>query len=337
MDIFVAVVWGLFFFVLIAKFIQSVRMVSTQTAYLVERLGRYNKTLGAGLHFLIPFFDKVTFKQDLREEAIDVPPQDCFTGDEVKVTVDGVIYMSIWDPVKASYGIVDYRYAAVQLAKTTTRSVIGTLDLDRTFEERDLISVKVVEVLDQAGEAWGIKVHRYEIKNITPPDTVRNAMEKQVNAERERRAILATSEGDKQSRINRSEGLKAELINRSEGEMQRRINEAEGKAAAILSIAAATAESIEKISSVVNREGGSEALKLQLSERYINTMRSLDGSHIVIPANISEFKGWVDNLRVDELIDNPAGSFPSSSPSSSPNGSGKGSLTDIPDSSPGNS
>ncbi|MFP6807577.1 MAG: stomatin-like protein [Pseudomonadales bacterium] len=304
MDLFVLAVWGIIFLVLIGKFIQSIRLVSTQTAQVVERFGKYHKTLEAGFHALIPFVDIVTFKQDLREEAIDVPPQDCFTGDEVKVTVDGVIYMSIWDPVKASYGIVDYRYAAVQLAKTTTRSVIGTLDLDRTFEERDLISAKVVEVLDQAGEAWGIKVHRYEIKNISPPDTVRNAMEKQVSAERERRAILAASEGDKQSRINRSEGLKAELINRSEGEMQKRINEAEGRAAEILSIAAATAESIEKISSVVNREGGTAALKLQLNERYINTMKSLSQSRIVIPANISEFQGWVKNLNVDELIDN---------------------------------
>lgn len=306
MDMFVMVVWGLLFLILMLKFIQSIRLVSTRTAHIVERFGRYHKTLDAGFHALIPFVDKVTFVQDLREEAIDVPPQDCFTGDEVKVTVDGVIYMSIWDPVKASYGVVDYRYSAVQLAKTTTRSVIGTLDLDRTFEERDLISAKVVEVLDQAGEAWGIKVHRYEIKNISPPETVRNAMEKQVSAERERRAILAGSEGDKQARINRSEGLKAELINRSEGEKQKRINEAQGEAEEILSIAAATAESIEKISSVVNRKGGTEALKLQLNERYINTMRSLENSRIVIPANISEFKGWVDNLRVDELIDNPS-------------------------------
>jgi regulator of protease activity HflC (stomatin/prohibitin superfamily) len=247
---------------------------------------------------------KVTFIQDLREEAIDVPPQECFTGDEVQVTVDGVIYMSVWDPVKASYGIVDYRYAAVQLAKTTTRSVIGTLDLDRTFEERDVISAKVVEVLDQAGQAWGTKVHRYEIKNITPPDTVRNAMEKQVSAERERRAILASSEGDKQSRINRSEGLKTELINRSEGEMQRRINEAEGQAEEILAIAAATAESIEKIGGVINQNGGPESLKLQLSERYIKTLDKLEDTRIVLPGNVADYNSWLDNLKLDELIDN---------------------------------
>jgi len=191
MDLFVMAIWAAIFLLLIVQLFQSIRLVSTQSAHIVERLGRYHKTLDAGFHALIPFIDKVTFVQDLREEAIDVPPQDCFTGDEVKVVVDGVIYMSVWDPVKASYGIVEYRNAAVQLAKTTTRSVIGTLDLDRTFEERDVISAKVVEVLDQAGKAWGIRVHRYEIKNITPPSTVRNAMEKQVSAERERRAIMA--------------------------------------------------------------------------------------------------------------------------------------------------
>lgn len=273
MDYFVLAVWGVSFLILIVKFFQSIRLVSTQTAHIVERLGKYHKTLEAGFHALIPFVDKVTFVQDLREEAIDVPPQDCFTGDEVKVTVDGVIYISIMDAVKASYGIVDYRYAAVQLAQTTTRSVIGTLALDRTFEERDIISAKVVEVLDAAGETWGIRVHRYEIKNLSPPDTVRNAMEKQVNAERERRAILAASEGDKQSRINRSEGLKRELINRSEGEKQRRINEAEGQAQEITAIASATAESIAKIAAVVSEPGGDQALRLQIYERHIESLR----------------------------------------------------------------
>ena len=305
MDIFVMLVWGGLFVVLMIKLFQSIRLVSTQTAHIVERLGHYHKTLDAGFHALLPFVDKVTFVQDLREEAIDVPPHECFTGDEVKVIVDGVIYMSIRDPVKASYGIVDYRYAAVQLAKTTTRSVIGTLDLDRTFEERNVISAKVVEVLDQAGEVWGIRVHSYEIKNITPPSTVRNAMEKQVSAERERRAILASSEGDKQSRINRSEGLKAELINRSEGEMQRRINEAQGYAQEILSIAAATAESIEKVAEVVNRPGGSAALKLQLSERYIAAIAGLEDSRIILPANIVAYQAWMDNLGLDELVDKP--------------------------------
>lgn len=300
-DYIVMGIWGVIFLVVIAKFFQSIRLVSTQTAHIAERLGRYHKTLDAGFHALLPFIDKVTFIQDLREEAIDVPPQECFTSDEVQVSVDGVIYMSITDPVKASYGITDYRFAAVQLAKTTTRSVIGTLDLDRTFEERDVISAKVVEVLDEAGATWGIRVHRYEIKNISPPETVRTAMEKQVRAERERRAIMATSEGDKQSRINRSEGIKREVINRSEGEKQRRINEAEGRGQEITAIAAATAESIRKIAAVLTTEGGVEALKMQVGQQYIDSLRSLDGSKIILPANIARYDGWLDNLGLRDL------------------------------------
>ena len=301
-DIFVALIWGAIFLLLVVKFFQSIRLVSTQTAHIVERLGKYHKTLEAGFHALIPFIDKVTFVQDLREEAIDVPPQDCFTGDEVKVIVDGVIYMSVMDPVKASYGIVDYRAAAVLLAQTTTRSVIGTLDLDRTFEERNVISAKVVEVLDQAGASWGIRVHRYEIKNIAPPHTVRNAMEMQVNAEREGRALIATAEGDKQSRINRSEGLKAELVNISEGEMQKRINEAEGKAEEIRAIATATAGSIEQIAGAINVKGGTAAFKLKLSERYIDVFKSLENSKIILPANVAEYRSWVDNLGLEKAI-----------------------------------
>ena len=301
MDYIVMGIWGIIFLVVIAKFFQSIRLVSTQTAHIVERLGRYRKTLDAGFHALLPFVDKVTFIQDLREEAIDVPPQECFTSDEVQVSVDGVIYMSVTDPVKASYGITDYRFAAVQLAKTTTRSVIGTLDLDRTFEERDVISAKVVEVLDEAGASWGIRVHRYEIKNISPPETVRTAMEKQVRAERERRAIMATSEGDKQSRINRSEGIKREVINISEGEKQRRINEAEGRGQEITGIAEATAESIGKIAAVLSTEGGVEALKMQVSQQYIDSLRSLDSSKIILPANIARYEGWLDNLGLGDL------------------------------------
>ena len=309
MDYIILAIWGAIFLVVIIKFFQSIRLVSTQTAHIVERLGKYHKTLDAGFHALLPFIDKVTFIQDLREEAIDVPPQECFTGDEVQVTVDGVIYMSVTDPVKASYGITDYRFAAVQLAKTTTRSVIGTLDLDRTFEERDVISAKVVEVLDEAGNTWGIRVHRYEIKNISPPETVRTAREKQVRAERDRRAILASSEGDKQSRINRSEGLKTEVINRSEGEMQRRINEAEGKAEEILAIATASAESIEKIAAVFSSAGGDDALKMQVREKYIDTMRSLEQSKIILPANVARYDGWVKNLGLDDIVkDNSASS-----------------------------
>ncbi|QBF82513.1 paraslipin [Shewanella maritima] len=301
-DMIVMVIWGIIFTIFVLKLFQSIRLVPTKSAYIVERLGKYSKTLDAGFHALVPFIDKVAYIHDLKEETIDVPPQECFSSDEVNVEVDGVIYISVTDPVKASYGITDYRYAAIQLAQTTTRSVIGTLDLDRTFEERDLISAKVVEVLDEAGAMWGIRVHRYEIKNITPPETVKNAMEMQVNAERERRALLAKSEGDKQSKINRSEGLMAETINLSEGEMQRRINEAEGKAEEILTLAKATSESIATLAKVISAEGGQSALRMQLGEQY---MKQLDGlsksdSRIVLPGNMVNFEYWLDSIGLKE-------------------------------------
>lgn len=291
-------VWGILFFILIFKFVKSICLVPTKSAYIVERFGKYSKTLGAGFHALVPFVDKVAFVQDLKEETIDVPPQECFSKDEVKVEVDGVIYISVTDPVKASYGIDNYRIGAIQLAQTMTRSVIGTIELDRTFEERDLISSKVVEVLDKAGAIWGIRVHRYEIKNITPPATVKNAMEKQVTAERERRAILAQSEGEKQSRINMSEGKKMELINLSEGEMQKRINEAEGKAVEIVSIAKATAYSIEKVAAVITKEGGEEAIKLQMAEKYLSKLSHLakGDTRVILPANLIDFDGWLKTV-----------------------------------------
>jgi len=300
-DLYNLVVWGTIFLVLIVRFFKSICLVPTKKSYIVERFGRYYKTLGAGFHALIPFVDKVAYIQDLKEETIDVPPQDCFSKDEVNVEVDGVIYMRVDDPAKASYGITDYRYAAVQLAQTTTRSVIGTLDLDRTFEERDLISAKVVEVLDRAGNAWGIQVLRYEIKNITPPKTVKNAMEKQVNAERERRAILAQSEGKRQSLINTSEGERMEMINISEGEMQKRINEAEGRADEIFQIAQATGESIKKIATAVAKEGGEDAIKLQMAEKYLDKMKYLAKSEtrIILPADLTNFQKWLHSVGLD--------------------------------------
>lgn len=301
-DLIVMAIWGLIFAIFVIKLFQSIRLVPTKSAHIVERLGKYHSTLDAGFHTLIPFVDKVAFIHDLKEETIDVPPQECFSSDEVNVEVDGVIYISVTDPVKASYGITDYRYAAIQLAQTTTRSVIGTLDLDRTFEERDVISAKVVQVLDQAGAMWGIRVHRYEIKNITPPETVKNAMEMQVNAERERRALLAKSEGDKQSKINRSEGVKAETVNRSEGEMQRRINEAEGKAEEILTISRATAESIERLASVIAAPGGHNALRMQLGQQYFKQLDGLSqkSSRVVLPGNMVDFDYWMNSIGLME-------------------------------------
>jgi len=300
LDIIVLAIWGAIFLFLAYKFIQAICLVPTKSAYVVERLGKYRCTLEAGFHILLPFVDRVAFIQDLKEETIDVPPQECFSKDEVNVEVDGVIYIEVIDSLKASYGITDYRFAAMQLAQTTTRSVIGTLDLDRTFEERDIISAKVVEVLDKAGSSWGIRVHRYEIKNITPPVTVKNAMELQVNAERERRAILAKSLGDRASRINRSEGLMTEMINISEGEKQRRINSAEGKAAEILAIAKATGDSIAKIAIAIEQPGGQQALDLQLSEQYLQQMQGLSKANrkVILPANLLDFNQWIANSGI---------------------------------------
>jgi regulator of protease activity HflC (stomatin/prohibitin superfamily) len=299
-DLINIVFWGGLFLWAVSEFIKSIKMVPTQKAYIVERLGKYRNTLDAGFHALIPFVDKVTFIQDLKERTIDVPPQDCFTKDEVNVIVDGVIYMSVIDPGKASYGVTNYSYASIELAQTTTRSIIGTLDLDSTFEERDLISSKVVEVLNQAGDIWGIRVHRYEIKNITPPHTVQNAMEKQVNAERERRAILAKSEGDKEARINMSEGKQMEMINISEGQMQRRINEAQGRAQEIMTLASATAESISKIADVLSSPGGEDAFELKLKEKYLRQMQFLaDGTvDIILPGALNNYESWVENLGI---------------------------------------
>ena len=300
MEYFNLVVWGLIFLIVIIEFFKSIRLVPTKSAYIVERFGKYNRTLGPGFHTLIPFIDRTSYFLDLKEETIEVPPQDCFSRDEVNVEVDGVIYISVVNPTKAAYGITNYRYAAVQLAQTTTRSVIGTLDLDRTFEERDLISAKVVEVLERAGESWGIRVHRYEIKNIVPPHSVRNSMEKQVTAERDRRAILARSLGDKQAKINLSEGQKAEMVNRSEGEMTRLVNVAEGKSQEILTIAEATAASISKIAKATSVDGGENALKIQVAEKLFRNMNAIakPETRVILPANVADFKSW---LKMTEL------------------------------------
>lgn len=293
MEIFNLVVWGVFFFIVIVGFFRAIRLVPTKRAFIVERLGKYRITLRAGFHALVPFVDKVTFQLDLKEETVDVPPQDCFTKDEVKVEVDGVMYISVVDPVRAAYGITDYRTAAIQLAQTTIRSVIGTIELDRTFEERELISARVVQVLSEAGENWGVQVHRYEIKNISPPESVRVAMERQVTAERDRRALVAKAEGDRQARINRSEGDKTELVNLSQGDMQSRINEAEGQSGAILALAEATAESIKVVARAVSQPAGEQAMRLQLVERYLSSLSQLARSdvNVLLPADLSQLDG----------------------------------------------
>lgn len=302
-EMFSQVLLGLFSVFVLFKFIQSIRMVPNQYAFVVERLGNYQKTLGPGFHALIPFIDKVVYRQDLREETIEVEPQECFTRDNVKVEVDGVIYLSVLDPVNASYGVTNYRYAAVQLAQTTTRSVIGTMDLDQTFEDRAKMSMEVVKVLSEMEMAWGIKVHRYEIKNIITPRTVQKAMERQMTAERDRRAIIAKSEGIKGAKINDAEGIKTEIINISEAEMQSRVNIAEGKASEIEAIAEATAISIERIAEALSKPKGSDAMRLQLAEKYLDVLGGLgnEKNNVILPKDLSNYEALMQGLSLEEL------------------------------------
>jgi len=301
-EIFSQVILAAFAIYLTFKFLQALRMVPNQYAHIVERLGNYQKTLGPGFHALIPFVDKVVYKQDLREETIEVEPQECFTADNVKVEVDGVLYISVVDPVNASYGITDYRYAAVQLAQTTTRSVIGQMQLDETFEERAKMSKEVVRVLGDVERLWGIRVHRYEIKNIDTPRTVQKAMERQMTAERERRAVIATSEGVRDSNVNDAQGRRTEIVNISEAEMQRRINEAEGWAQEIEAIAEATAVSIEQVADALSQPKGKEAMDLQLKQKYLTVLEGLgkDGNQIILPKDITDYDALMEGLALDK-------------------------------------
>jgi regulator of protease activity HflC (stomatin/prohibitin superfamily) len=304
------------------KFLRAIRFVPQQRAYVVERLGNYHKTLEAGFHALVPFIDKVKYTHDLREQAIPVEPQECFTEDNVRVEVDGVIYLSVTNPVNASYGVTDFNRAAIQLAQTTTRSVIGRMELDTTFQERAAISRAVVEVLSEVEQAWGIKVHRYEIKNIDPPRTVQKAMERQMTAERERRATVARSEGQQQSTVNDAQGEKQELINQSEGEKQRRINEAQGRAKEIEAIAKATAEAIERVAQAVSSPGGEEAVKLRLAEQYLKTISKLgkEENEVLLPADLTRYESVIDGLSLDEFTLRTDGETPSPSGDGAPEG-----------------
>ena len=292
---------GVIFIYILLGIIRSLRLVPARMEFIVERFGRYSNTLDAGFHFLIPFIDKVAFIQDLKEHTMDVPPQTCFTKDEIQVEVDGVIYLQVVDSQKASYGITDFEYASIQLAQTSTRAIIGTLDLDRTFEEREAISGKVVSVLDNAAAKWGVKILRFEIKNLVPPESVRQSMEKQVTAERNRRAILEKSVGEKQSLINTSEGVMRELINNSEGEMQKRINEASGKASEILYLGKATAESIRKVANAISCEGGEEAVKLELGQKYIKSLTKLKSNrnNVIMGGNLADMKEMLKGIDIE--------------------------------------
>ncbi|MBR4171925.1 MAG: paraslipin [Kiritimatiellae bacterium] len=274
-------------------FLKCVRIVPQKQAYIVERLGKYSRTLEAGLHVLTPLIEKVAYKHTLKEQVIDVPPQQCITKDNIRVEVDGILYLQVMDPVKASYGIGNYLFATAQLAQTTMRSEMGKLDLDRSFEEREQINGSIVEAVDRASDPWGVKVTRYEIKNITPPQTIRDAMEKQMRAEREKRAIIAESEGERQAKINRAEGDKQEAIARSEGEMQRRINEARGQAEQIQLVAEAQALGIQKVAQAINSQGGNEAVNMQLGQQYLEQFGKLakTGNTMIIPTDLANVAG----------------------------------------------
>ena len=269
---------------------KTARVVPQQSAYVVERLGRYSRTLGAGFHILWPFLDSVQYKHSLKETAIDIPEQICITRDNVQVGVDGILYSKVLDPQRASYGISDYRFAITQLAQTALRSEIAKIELDRTFEERTNINSQVVNELDKATEPWGVKVLRYEIKNITPPKDVLAAMEKQMRAEREKRAVILTSEGERDAAINQAEGEKQQVIKASEAKKQQQINEAEGAASAIMAIAGATADGLRKVAESTQIPGGYEAVQLRVAEQYITKFGELAkaSNTLVLPANVSD-------------------------------------------------
>ena len=288
----VAVIVAVLAIIVISK---TAIVVPQQSAYVVEVFGKYSRTLSAGFHILIPFIERVAYRHSLKEQALDIPEQVCITKDNVQVGIDGVLYMQVLDASRASYGIADYVFAITQLAQTTLRSEIGKIDLDRTFEERAAINANVVTELDKASEPWGVKVLRYEIKNINPPRDVIQAMEKQMRAEREKRAVVLTSEGERDAKINQAEGEKQRVIKESEAARQQQINEAAGEAEAILAVATATAEGLRRVAEAVALPGGREAMQLRVAEDYIQQFGSLAKATntLVVPANLSDIASMI--------------------------------------------
>src|SRR5260370_10570580 len=286
-----------FFLALLVIFViaKTAVVVPQQSAFVVERLGRYHATLGAGFHILVPFVDAIRYRHSLKEVAVDIPEQVCITRDNVQVHVDRVLYLNVLDPERASYGVANYLFAITQLCQTTLRSEMGKIDLDKTFEERMHINVQVVNELDKASEPWGIKVLRYEIKNITPPADILAAMEKQMRAEREKRAVILTSEGARDAAINNAEGQKQQVIKASEANLQQRINEAQGSAEAILAIAKATAEGIRNVAESIRIPGGVEAVQLRVAEQYITQFGALPKSStsVIMPASVSDVASMI--------------------------------------------
>jgi len=276
--------------------LRTATVVPQQSAYVVESLGRYNRTLDAGFHIVVPFWERIAYRHNLKEQAMDIPEQVCITKDNVQVGVDGVLYMQVLDARLASYGITNYQFAIIQLAQTTLRSEIGKIDLDRTFEERATINSHVVSELDKASASWGVKVLRYEIKNINPPADILHAMEKQMRAEREKRAVVLTSEGERDAKINQAEGEKQRVIKESEANRQLQMNQAEGQSAAILAVATATAEGLRRVGEALSGRGGMEAMQLRVAEEYVKqfgTLASEANSTLVIPANLSDIAGMI--------------------------------------------
>jgi regulator of protease activity HflC (stomatin/prohibitin superfamily) len=279
----------------VIMFVKTVTVVPQQSAFVVEYLGKYSRTLQAGFHILIPFAEKIAYRHSLKEIAMEIAEQICITRDNVQVGVDGVLYMQVLDPRLASYGITNYGFAITQLAQTTLRSEIGKIELDRTFEARGAINANVVSELDKASAPWGVKVLRYEIRNITPPKDILSAMEKQMRAEREKRAVVLTSEGDRDAKINSAEGDKQRVIKQSEANKQQQINEAEGQAQAILAVAAATAEGLRQVGGALSDRGGLEAMQLRIGEEYVKQFGKLaqTGTTLVVPANLTDLASIV--------------------------------------------
>ena len=275
--------------------IKTAVVVPQRSEYIVERLGKYSKTIGAGFHILIPFIDKIAYKRSLKEEPIDISAQTCITADNVTLEVDGILYLQVVDSKLSAYGIDNYHFAASQLAQTSLRSAIGKIELDRTFEARETLNGQVVDALDEAAENWGVKVLRYEIKDIQPPRTVLEAMEKQMKAEREKRAEIARSEGEKQAIINRAEGDRAEAIALSEGEKMRRINEAEGRAQEILRVAEATAEGIAKVAEALGAPGGRDAANLEVAKKYLDQFGKMakENNTMIVPSNLADMTSMI--------------------------------------------
>jgi regulator of protease activity HflC (stomatin/prohibitin superfamily) len=270
--------------------ISAVKIVPQQTVFVIERLGKYSRSLDAGPHFIVPFIDRVAYRHSLKEFVLDIPEQVCITKDNVSVTIDGVIFFRVIDPYKVSYGINNYAQAIIQLAQTTLRSEIGKLDLDKTFEERDSINKQVIMAIEHATDPWGVKVLRYELRSITPPRDVMDAMEKQMRAEREKRAKILESEGDRDSKINRAEGFKQETIKTSEADKIKQINEADGKAAAITAVAKATADGLRAVALVLEGPGGEQAAKMRIAEEYLKnfTAVSENAKAIIVPASVND-------------------------------------------------